>query len=162
MMNPYEVLGVREGADMNEIKAAYRRKAKEYHPDLHPEDPRANEKMQRVNEAYEMLCNPDKYRAQQTPNPDPYADFARRGYAGQEQRYNSGTWQYTYYYSNANEQPFEQDWDDDWRSAYEEERQRRSAFVVRPMRGVLRFVAGILLLRFLLSLLRLGLFGFFI
>ena len=63
--NPYEVLGVPHGASLEEIKRAYRKKAKECHPDLHPDDPKAHERMQEVNEAYTILCNPDKRQAQQ-------------------------------------------------------------------------------------------------
>ncbi len=66
--DPYKVLGVSQGATQEEIKRAYRRKAKECHPDLHPNDPQAERRMNEVNEAYDMLMNPDKYaqrRAQQ-------------------------------------------------------------------------------------------------
>ena len=50
--NPYEVLGVPHGASEEEIKAAYRRLAKRYHPDLNPGDPTAAQKMNEVNQAY--------------------------------------------------------------------------------------------------------------
>lgn len=60
--DPYKVLGLSEGASKEEIKKAYRKKAKEYHPDLHPDDPKAAEKMHQVNEAYERLMNPEKYQ----------------------------------------------------------------------------------------------------
>lgn len=59
-MNPYEVLGIKEGASKEEIKAAYREQVKKYHPDKHQDNPLndlAEEKMQEVNEAYDMLMN---------------------------------------------------------------------------------------------------------
>lgn len=62
--NPYRVLGIQEGASQEEIKKAYRKKAKEFHPDLHPNDPTVTQKMSEVNEAYDMLMNPEKYAKQ--------------------------------------------------------------------------------------------------
>ena len=62
--DPYKVLGVSRNATEDEIKKAYRKMAKLYHPDLHPDDPNANQKMNDVNTAYDMLMNPDKYQAQ--------------------------------------------------------------------------------------------------
>ena len=88
--NPYQVLGISHDASPEEIKKAYRRKAKEYHPDLHPNDPAAARKMNEVNEAYDMLTNPEKYaarRAQQERQSDPYG-------GGQYQSWQqSGPWQ---------------------------------------------------------------------
>lgn len=60
--DPYSVLGISRDASKEEIKRAYRKKAKEYHPDLHPNDPKAAEKMNEINEAYDMLSNPEKYQ----------------------------------------------------------------------------------------------------
>ncbi|MSE09545.1 DnaJ domain-containing protein, partial [Lactobacillus salivarius] len=53
-MNPYDVLGVSKDASDQEIKRAYRKLSKKYHPDLNHE-PGAEEKFKEVNEAYEIL-----------------------------------------------------------------------------------------------------------
>lgn len=65
MIDPYKVLGLSPEASQEEIKKAYRKKAKECHPDLHPNDPEAARKMNELNEAYDMLQNPDKFKAKQ-------------------------------------------------------------------------------------------------
>ncbi len=56
----YEVLGVQKNASEEEIKSAYRRKAKESHPDLHQDDKAAEERFKEVNEAYEVLSDANK------------------------------------------------------------------------------------------------------
>lgn len=56
----YEVLGVSKTASEEEIKSAYRRKAKESHPDLHQNDKQAEERFKEVNEAYEVLSDGNK------------------------------------------------------------------------------------------------------
>ncbi|MDR1927873.1 MAG: DnaJ domain-containing protein, partial [Oscillospiraceae bacterium] len=56
----YEVLGIPKGAGEEEVKKAYRQKAKQYHPDLNPGDAAAEARMQEVNEAYEVLSDPQK------------------------------------------------------------------------------------------------------
>lgn len=56
----YEVLGVQKGASEDEIKKAYRKMAKQYHPDLHPGDKQAEASFKEVNEAYEVLSDSDK------------------------------------------------------------------------------------------------------
>ncbi len=58
--DPYQVLGVSRDASDEEIKRAYRRLAKQYHPDLNPGDEAAARKMQQINAAYEQIKNPDK------------------------------------------------------------------------------------------------------
>lgn len=57
-MNPYAVLKIARGASQEEIKQAYRLRAKETHPDTNPNDPHAKEKFQSVQAAYEMLVSP--------------------------------------------------------------------------------------------------------
>lgn len=62
MQNPYEVLGIREGASKEQIKAAYKEQVKKYHPDKHQDNPLydlAEEKLQEINEAYESLMKGD-------------------------------------------------------------------------------------------------------
>ncbi|MDO4594624.1 MAG: DnaJ domain-containing protein [Tissierellia bacterium] len=77
----YEVLGVDKKASDAEIKKAYRKLAKKYHPDLHPNDKKAQEKFTKINEAYEVLGDKEKrkkydmfgdgYNFQQGQNFDP-------------------------------------------------------------------------------------------
>ena len=61
--NPYDILGVSPDASPDEIKKAYRKKARENHPDLNPGDPNAAERMNKINEAYDRIMNPEKYEA---------------------------------------------------------------------------------------------------
>jgi DnaJ-class molecular chaperone len=63
MRNPYDVLGVSRSAGEAEIKKAFRKLAKTYHPDSNKNDPKAKDKFAEVNSAYEILGDPDK-RAQ--------------------------------------------------------------------------------------------------
>lgn len=56
----YEVLGVKKTATQDEIKKAYRRLARKYHPDANPDDPKAEEKFKEVSSAYEVLSDPEK------------------------------------------------------------------------------------------------------
>src|SRR5436853_866941 len=56
----YEVLGVKRGAKPDEIKKAYRKLARKYHPDVNPGNKSAEEKFKQTSEAFEVLSNPQK------------------------------------------------------------------------------------------------------
>ena len=75
----YEVLGVSKGASEDEIKKAYRKTAKKYHPDLNPDNPEAEAKFKECNEAYEVLSDPQKKQR--------YDQF---GFAGVDPNYGAG------------------------------------------------------------------------
>ena len=74
--DPYKVLGVSPDASDDDIKRAYRRLAKKYHPDLNPGDEVAAKKMQEVNAAYEQIKNPEKAQ-QSNPGGSGYGGYSQ-------------------------------------------------------------------------------------
>lgn len=75
----YEVLGVQKGASDDEIKKAYRKVAKKYHPDLHPGDAEAEAKFKEAGEAYEILSDSEKR-----------ARYDQYGHAGVDPNFGAG------------------------------------------------------------------------
>ena len=90
--DPYQVLGVSRDASDDEIKQAYRRLAKQYHPDRNPGDATAAKKMQEINAAYEQIKNPEKANPQGGYNG--YAGYGHSYSGSQYQRSQAGGDQY--------------------------------------------------------------------
>ena len=58
----YKILGVTKDIAQKDVKRAYLKRAKQFHPDLHPDDPKAKAKFQALNEAYDVIGDPEKRR----------------------------------------------------------------------------------------------------
>ncbi len=74
----YKVLGVGKGASQEEVRRAYRKLAREHHPDANRDDPKAEERFKEVQHAYEVLSNPEK-RREYDEGPRAYFGGAPRG-----------------------------------------------------------------------------------
>ncbi len=92
----YEVLGVDKNASDDEIKKAYRKLAKKYHPDLNESDKAAEQKFKEVSEAYDVLSDKTKK-----------AQYDQFGHAGTDPGYGGSSGRYSYY----SESPFGADFD---------------------------------------------------
>jgi curved DNA-binding protein len=85
----YKTLGVDKTTSAKEIKAAFRRLAKQCHPDANPNNPKAEERFKEINEAYEVLSDPEKRKKYDQLG----ADWARwQGSGGKPQDYDWGRW----------------------------------------------------------------------
>ena len=76
--NYYQTLGVSKNATAGDIKKAYRKLARKHHPDVNPGDKKAEERFKEINEAYEVLADPEK-RARYDQLGDSYQEWQRRG-----------------------------------------------------------------------------------
>lgn len=94
----YKILGVDKNIPQDEVREAYRKRAKQFHPDLHPNDPKAKAKFQALNEAYDVISDPEKRKKY-----DQYGEKWREvGAFGQGGPDEGGT----YYYSGGDGSPF--------------------------------------------------------
>lgn len=89
----YKILGVARDIPQKDVKKAYLKRAKQFHPDLHPDDPKAKAKFQALNEAYDVIGDPEKRKRY-----DQYGEQWR-----QAEQFNAGGWQR----GNGGDSPFE-------------------------------------------------------
>lgn len=83
----YKILGVDKNIPQKDVRAAYRKRAKQFHPDLHPDDPKAKAKFQALTEAYEVIGDPDKRAkydkyGEQWRRADGFGDAGAGGFGG--------------------------------------------------------------------------------
>ncbi|MBV9961249.1 MAG: J domain-containing protein [Parafilimonas sp.] len=121
----YKTLGVEKNATEDDIKKAYRKLARKYHPDLNPNDTEANKKFQQINEANEVLSDPGKRKKY-----DSYGEnwqHAEQYEQARQQRSHSSSqsWQ-DYTYSEGNESDFSDFFESLFGSARSRERSGRS------------------------------------
>src|SRR5436305_8843627 len=93
----YKVLGVSKSASTEDIKKAFRKLARRYHPDVNPGDKKSEEKFKEINEAYEVLSDPAKRRKYDMLGPNwqeqfgfPSSAGGRNNFRGSSMNYNSG------------------------------------------------------------------------
>src|ERR1041385_5673080 len=88
----YQVLGVDKNASQEDIKKAYRKLARKHHPDVNPNDKEAHKKFQLINEANEVLSDPDKRKKYDQYGKDwkHAEEFERAGRSRQQRSYTGG------------------------------------------------------------------------
>ena len=74
-MDHWDVLGLEPGADAESLKQAFRRQARRWHPDLNGNDPAAEERFKKINEAYEVLSDPVKRKKYDEEIADQKGDY---------------------------------------------------------------------------------------
>lgn len=78
----YKIMGIPKDTPQKDIKTAYKKRAKQFHPDLHPDDPKAKAKFQALNEAYDVLNDPEK-RAKYDQYGEHWKQAGEFGYSSQ-------------------------------------------------------------------------------
>ena len=91
----YKILGVDRNIPQDQVREAYRKRAKQFHPDLHPNDPKAKAKFQALNEAYDVISDPDKRKKY-----DQYGEKWREADAYAQQGGAAGGGNGNYYWSS--------------------------------------------------------------
>ncbi len=86
----YKILGVARGASADDIKKAFRKLARKYHPDVNPGDKKAEAKFKEINEAYEVLSDSEKRNKYDTLGPNWQEQFGPSGFSGARRTYNYG------------------------------------------------------------------------
>ncbi|GCE18431.1 DnaJ C-terminal domain-containing protein [Dictyobacter kobayashii] len=86
----YKILGVARGASADDIKKAFRKLARKYHPDVNPGDKKAEEKFKEINEAYEVLSDADKRKRYDTLGPNWQEQFGPNFSGGGRRTYSYG------------------------------------------------------------------------
>src|SRR3954471_18754954 len=77
--DPYSVLGVERKATADEIKKAYRKLARQYHPDKNPGDAKAEARFKQISQAHDVLGDPDKRKEYDRQLSNPFSNVGRGG-----------------------------------------------------------------------------------
>src|SRR5437867_13450283 len=77
----YKTLGVSRDASADDIRKAFRKLARKYHPDVNPGDTKSENRFKEINEAYEVLSDPDKRKKYDTLGPN-WHDMVNNGFTG--------------------------------------------------------------------------------